>query len=50
MSEAAKRAVCEAVKQVLEARYPGTIWTVVPESEKLPAGVPIFRIEAPVKH
>ncbi len=47
MSAAAKHAACQAVKEVLEARYPGTIWMVVPEGEKPPPGVAVFRIKAP---
>jgi hypothetical protein len=47
MSAAAKRAAWEAVKQVLEARYPGTIWTVVPEGEEPTPGASIFRVRAP---
>jgi hypothetical protein len=47
MSEAAKQAAREAIKMVLQRRYPGTVWRTVPEGEK-PSGA-VFRIDSPAE-
>lgn len=47
MSESAKQAGREAIKRVLEERYPGLVWTDLREGEEPPSAAVIFRINPP---